>query len=250
MKKDYKEESIQNALIKLVASKYVETEGEKILEEARALNKVENEELTEEQISKFEEFCKKELKKNKRKSRNYKMIFYRVAAVVAIVLIAANVSVVSVPAMRQAALGFLTKTYDTHTEIKKETSEKSQESKIKKDDRFNIVFDKEYEITYLPDDFHILSISKSSMGINKDFTDGKDKLIMFSQNVDDMVFNVDTEDANIKNVDINGQEAFMSVNGLEITITWRVGDYFIQLLSNGVEEQEILKVAKSIMEIK
>lgn len=249
MKKDYMEESIQNALIKLAATKYVEAEGEKILEEARALNQVENEDLTKEQIKNFEELCKRELRKNKRKSRNYKMIFYRVAAVVAIVLIVANASVVSVPAMRQAALGFLTKTYDTHTTIHPDASKKETNTK---DSRFEILFDKEYEVTYLPEGFKILSTARFSSGHMAEYYDEKDCLITFQQDVaENASINIDTEGAITKNIVINGEGALLGVNNKkkQVTVTWQKGAYIINIIGTGAEEEEIIKVAQSVKEV-
>lgn len=250
MKKDYIDESIQNALIKLAATKYVEEEGEKILEEARALNQVENEDLTKEQIKNFEELCKRELRKNKRKSRNYKMIFYRVAAVVAIVLIVANVSVVSVPAMRQAALGFLVQKYDTHMTIEKHPDEAVGPVLNVSDDRFDIVLSEEYEITYLPEGFKIQLMTKTLTGWDAEYYN-QDKLVTFQQlPVDGASLGIDTEEAETKNIDINGNGALVSIKDMVVTITWKVSNSFILISGSNVEEEEIIKIAKSVKKVR
>ena len=243
------EEVLQDAMIKLAAAQYVESEGNKLLEEEKLLNQMEKDELTEEDIKNFEKLCDREIKKHKRTSPGKILWFYRAAAVAAVLLLALNISIVTVPAMRGWVWDFITQINPDRTAIK------STESDVKEEVTRNEgidrrIFDKEYGITYLPEGFNIASETKNSRGINIDYCDANGNVIFFSQKAEQGDVYVDTENATVSEIDINRYTAILSEKEEKITVYWQMEDYFIGIEGIGVDQQQMINVAKSVKEIK
>ena len=168
---------------------------------------------------------------------------------VAIFLITFVVITATVPPIRAAVFDFIIRMYDTHADISNYSEgEVGTASNELIDDVYSVKLDKEHMITYLPKGFFATLENKDIAGITRDYYDKNDNCIMFNQMIDDAGVSIDTENAEITNVDINGIDAIMSIKSKDktISITWKKGEYFINLTSVGVDKEEILKVARSI----
>ena len=119
MKKRQINDEMMDSVLKTMLSEYQEQEGRKILKEAEELNKTDEYAPTKQQIKEFEKISKKQLRKKKIKSLNFKLKVYRTATALGVLLLIFNVSVVSVPAMKEKTLEFFMKTYNDHTDIGK-----------------------------------------------------------------------------------------------------------------------------------
>lgn len=161
-----------------------------------------------------------------------------------------NISVVSVPAMKEKTLEFFMKTYDDHTDIGKYLGEKVEDVKNVSDDRFTIKLSKEYEITYLPEGFKLGDMSKDETGWEANYYN-EDEVITFSQSsLNGTDLSIDTENTKNTYVDINGQQAFVTEKDEQISVTWRVDENIIRVTSIGVKKAELIKVAKSVEKVK
>ena len=250
MKKRQINDEMMDSVLKTMLSEYQEEEGRKILKEAEELNKSDEYAPTKQQIKEFEKISKKQLRKKKLKSLNFKLKVYRTATVLGVLLLIFNISVVSVPAMKEKTLEFFMKTYDDHTDIGKYPGEKVEDVKNVSDDRFTIKLSKEYEITYLPEGFKLGDMSKDETGWEANYYN-EDEVITFSQSsLNGTDLSIDT--ANTKNtyVDINGQQAFVTEKDEQISVTWRVDENIIRVTSIGVKKAELIKVAKSVEKVK
>lgn len=101
MKKRQINDEMMDSVLKTMLSEYQEEEGRKILKEAEELNKSDEYAPTKQQIKEFEKISKKQLRKKKIKSLNFKLKVYRTATALGVLLLIFNVSVVSVPAMKE-----------------------------------------------------------------------------------------------------------------------------------------------------
>lgn len=149
MKKRQINDEMMDSVLKTMLSEYQEEEGRKILKEAEELNKTDEYAPTKQQIKEFEKISKKQLRKKKIKSLNFKLKVYRTATALGVLLLIFNISVVSVPAMKEKTLEFFMKIYNDHTDLEN-IRRKVEDVKNVSDDRFTIKLSKEYEITYLP----------------------------------------------------------------------------------------------------
>ena len=250
MKKRQINDEMMDNVLKTMLSEYQEEEGRKILKEAEELNKTDEYAPTKQQIKEFEKISKKQLCKKKIKSLSFKLKVYRTATALGVFLLIFNISVVSVPAMKEKTLEFFMKTYDDHTDIGKYPGEKVEDVKNVSDDRFTIKLSKEYEITYLPEWFKLRDMHKDEAGWNADYYN-EDKLIMFSQSsLNGTDLSIDTENTKNTYVDINGQQAFMTEKENLVNMVWRVDENIITVSGIDVSKKEIIKVARSVKKVK
>lgn len=239
-----------DSVLKTMLSEYQEEEGRKILKEAEELNKTDEYAPTKQQIKEFEKISKKQLHKKKIKSLSFKLKVYRTATALGVLLLIFNISVVSVPAMKEKTLEFFMKTYNDHTDIGKYPGEKVEDVKNVSDDRFTIKLSKEYEITYLPEGFKLGDMSKDETGWEANYYN-EDEVITFSQSsLNGTDLSIDTENTKNTYVDINGQQAFVTEKDEQISVTWRVDENIIRVTSIGVKKAELIKVAKSVEKVK
>ena len=237
-----------DSVLKTMLSEYQEEEGRKILKEAEELNKTDEYAPTKQQIKEFEKISKKQLHKKKIKSLSLKV--YRTAAALGVLLLIFNISVVSVPAMKEKTLEFFMKTYNDHTDIGKYPGEKVEDVKNVSDDRFTIKLSKEYEITYLPEGFKQGDMGKDETGWEANYYN-EDEVITFSQSsLNGTDLSIDTENTKNTYVDINGQQAFVTEKDEQISVTWHVDENIIRVTSIGVKKAELIKVAKSVEKVK
>lgn len=250
MKKRQINDEMMDSVLKTMLSEYQEEEGRKILKETEELNKSDEYAPTKQQIKEFEKISKKQLHKKKIKSLSFKLKVYRTATALGVLLLIFNVSVVSVPAMKEKTLEFFMKTYNDHTDIGKYPGEKVEDVKNVSDDRFTIKLSKEYEITYLPEGFKLGDMSKDETGWEANYYN-EDEVITFSQSSHNGTdLSIDTENTKNTYVDINGQQAFVTEKDEQISVTWRVDENIIRVTSIGVKKAELIKVAKSVEKVK
>lgn len=250
MKKRQINDEMMDSVLKTMLSEYQEEEGRKILKEAEELNKSDEYAPTKQQIKEFEKISKKQLHKKKIKSLSFKLKVYRTATALGVLLLIFNVSVVSVPAMKEKTLEFFMKIYNDHTDIGKYPGEKVEDVKNVSDDRFTIKLSKEYEITYLPEGFKLGDMSKDETGWEANYYN-EDEVITFSQSsLNGTDLSIDTENTKNTYVDINGQQAFVTEKDEQISVTWRVDENIIRVTSIGVKKAELIKVAKSVEKVK
>lgn len=241
--KNESNKQIPEELLRLAANRYMEEKGEEIFKEAQRLNREEGE-VPEEEIKKFRKLYKREF----RKKRANVPIKYKVAAAVAIVLVVANVSIVSVPAVKQVALNFLTKTEKTHTEIRISDEKLSKKTNDTHNEMiYRIQLDKEYQPTYLPKGFRVSQEQKDWISLNVVYNNADDdREITFLQLGEHAGISLDTEEAVVDYVDINGETAMFVTKKERLKIFWRVDGYFILITSSGVDKEELIKMAKSV----
>lgn len=245
--KNKENKQISKELLKLAIGRYMENAGNVLLEEMSLLNVEEGEALpTRKQIVKFRKLCNREFRKRKR----IVTIPYKVAVAAAVLLVAFNISVVSVPAVKNVVLNFLTKTEKTHTEISISDEEfrKKEESTIH--DRYRVSLDKEYQITELPKEFQVLKETKTFNSLTIEYGNVQDEReIEYHQCIDSATINLDTERAVVAYVNINGYQAMVVEKKERVTVIWRQDGYFIEVTSLGIDKKDLIKVAKSVKKV-
>lgn len=229
-------------LLRLAAKQFADEEGEKYYKAALELNTQNLEMPTEAQLSKFKKICAKEFRKKKRTVKTR----YRVAVVVAVALFAFNISVVSVPAMRQFITNFLIEITDTHSKIKISDSEAKEREKSLKNNKYRIKFDKEYSVNYLPKGYYTVEEIKQPSVLTVNFENEEGKKITFQQYLDHTVANMDREDAKEEYIDINGSAAILYTENNYRTIVWKANKNFLEIMANDISREEIIKIAMSV----
>ena len=251
MKKRQINDEMMDSVLKTMLSEYQEEEGRKILKEAEELNKTDEYAPTKQQIKEFEKISKKQLCKKKIKSLSFKLKVYRTATALGVLLLIFNISVVSVPAMKEKTLEFFMKIYNDHTDIGKYPGEKVEDVKNVSDDRFTIKLSKEYEITYLPEGFKMTNMNKDEAGWSADYYKDADMISFKQKSIEGGDIGIDTENTQKSYVDINGHKALVNEkkNDKVISIVWRQDESVISIICINVNKDEVIKIANSVKSI-
>ena len=188
------------------------------------------------------EFEKKMKKLIKRRNKPYYRIINtagkRIACVAVIVLVASSVMIINVEALRNAFSDFFVSTYEKFSTIQPV-----------EDDTAPTTLEEIYEITYNINDFKIDYYDENEY--SRYITYVKDGIaIYFLQETKTMYNpNVNTEDAEILTIDINGHEAIYFIDNNDYcNIIWDNGDYIISLGSN-IGENTLIQIAKSVQKV-
>ena len=221
-------------LLKKASSTYVEYEGKKIIEEANQLNKQSGEPLPENYTKFMDDLFTDNQKVQFNKSKEKKNgipLFYKASVAVAVVMIVFNISVVA-------------------TQIQSNDANKENSSRVS-EGRFDIEWTEEYNITYLPEGFSALTSSCSTLSRCIEYADVNDNSITFEQDIDSTTYSIDTENAKVEYVDINGKRAMYVEKEYEEIgninkLLWKENDYFIEVEGIGVTKEELVKVAESV----
>lgn len=188
---------------------------------------------------KFERKMKKLI--NRRNKPYYKIINTagkRVACVAVIVLIASSVTIMNVDALRNAFSDFFVTIYEKFSKVQPV-----------EDDTAPTTLEEIYEITYNLNDFEVNYNEENEYSYYINYA--KDDIaIYFSQYTKDMYnSNINTEDAEILTIDINGHEAIYFIDNNDYChIIWDNGDYIISLCSN-IGENILIDIAKSVQKV-
>lgn len=188
---------------------------------------------------KFEKKMKKLI--SRRKKPYYKIINTagkRTACAAVIVLVSSSVTIMNVEALRNAFSDFFISIYEKFSTVQPIEDDSAPET-----------LEEIYAITYNLNDFEIIYEELNEYRHDIDY--GKDNIVIyFSQYTKEMYdSNVNTEDAEILTIDINGHEAIYFIdNHNYYNLIWDNGDYIISLSSN-INKNTLIEMAKSVQKV-
>lgn len=164
----------------------------------------------------------------------------RTVTIMITAIIVLSTMVMSVSALRETFLRFITEVFDTHTRV-----QTIQDDDAPKD------FEDIYAITNIPDGFEIVFQNDNIEGIPELITiyrNGQQRII-FSQFIKSQYrVSVNTEGYEMVRVNINGNEGFMIDMVEDIYIAWDNGDYIFEIDSN-VGENALMDMANSVKKV-
>ena len=178
---------------------------------------------------------------NRRNKPYYKIINTagkRIACIAMIVLIASSVTIMNVEALRNAFSDFFVNTYKKFSTVRPV-----------EDDSAPTTLEEIYEITYNINDFEIIDNEEDEY--RRDIFYLKDDTVIYFSQETKKKYNhdVNTEEAEILTIDINGHEAIYFIdNNNYYHIIWDNGDYIISLSSN-ISENVLIEIAKSVKKV-
>lgn len=237
-----KKNQLTEAVIAYGMKSYAEEQGEKILEEVEKINAIEG--IPEEK--ELKEFMKVYEKEKKRKKRNKKEIFYRFTMVAAVLLLLFNISIFTVPALKDTAINFVAVKQDKYTIIKSK-NDVQETSKIERSE----VFDDACTMTYVPKGYKQTQLAIDLCGVIEEYMNEEGtSFVAFSQDIETAGINIDTENAETEYIDILGEKALVASKEKQISIIWKKGKYFYSVASLGISKEEAIKCANSIQKNK
>jgi len=189
------------------------------------------------------DFEKKMQKLIKRRNKPYYKIINtvgkRVACIVVIVLIASSVTVLSVDALRNAVADFLVSIYEKFSTVQSTDEDDSAPTTIKYI----------YSITYNLDGYEVVLENTNEYRHNITYVnnDIEIKFSQYTKNKYDK--DVNTEDAEISTISINGKEAIIFLdNQRYYHLIWDNGDYILSIGSN-ISKDALICIAESVKKV-
>ena len=184
-----------------------------------------------------EEKMKNMFRREKRKVAFKKISKYSkgIAAGVVAVVIVSGTAVFSVEAWRTKVMNFVFNDKTTHTEI---SFVENSETIIAGDIYFK----------YIPKGFEVIEEDVSRTSTDIVFHDGNTK-ISYQKALIRIEKSIDTENAIVKDIKINGMEGIVSKKSDKIILVWHDEDYVYTMTSSGgngpISEEEIVKMAQN-----
>jgi len=195
--------------------------------------------MPESKIIEFSTEHEVEMKRIFRKERN-KLLFKkilkhskRVAIFFLALVVLSSVTIFSVEAWRIKIMNFIIETSQTHSEIN-----------FSEDNKGDTYTSDEITLGYIPEGFKLEKSDVSRKSVNLIFKD-EDNYFIFSMDDINASMGIDTENASVKKIMINGQEAIYSSNNNVNILVWHDED-FSYMLSGKIGEKEIMKIAENI----
>lgn len=164
----------------------------------------------------------------------------RTAIIIITVIIIISTMVMSVGALREVFLRFVTETFKTHTDVQTVDDPDAPEN-----------FEDIYAITNIPNGFEIdyqNEIIKGTPYFMTVYNKGQERII-FTQYIKSRYdVNINTEGYEMVRIDVNGHEGFMIDWGDDLFITWDNGDYIFEIDSN-VSKDVLMSMANSVQKV-
>lgn len=161
----------------------------------------------------------------------------RTVTIMVTVIIILSTTVISVSALREAFIRYITEIFDTHTEVQTIQDDTAPES-----------FEDIYAITNIPDGFEIVfqndNIEETPV-LMTEYRNGQKRIIFYQYIRSQYDINVNTEGYKMVRIDINGNEGFKIDMGNSYYITWDNGDYILTISGN-IGEISLIDMAKSV----
>ena len=189
------------------------------------------------------DFEKKMQKLIKRRNKPYYKIINtvgkRVACIVVIVLIASSVTILSVDALRNIVADFFVSTYERFSTVQSADEDKSAPATI----------EDIYAITYDLSDYDVIYEEKDNYSYNITYI--KDDIVInFSQYTKDMYDkNINTEDAEISTIEINGTEAIIFLDNQNYYHIIINSDDYVFGIGSNIGKDALIDIAKSVQKV-
>lgn len=189
-------------------------------------------EFSEEHNAKMRKLFRKE--RNKLMLKKISKYSKRVAVFFLVTVIVAGISIFSVEAWRIKVFNFIIDMQKTHSEI-------NFDEDNTKGDTYS---SDEISFDYIPSGFKLES---STMRQEKIYLLFKNEELYFEFKLRkvNVSIGIDTENADVKKLTINGNKAIYSTNNNVNILVWNSGDYSYSLSGN-IEEKELINIAEKI----
>ena len=102
-----------------------------------------------------------------------------------------------------------------------------------------------YYLSYIPDGF----VFEDADGFDVTYADSRGNILLFSEYGTESSVNIDTEDADVRFIDIQGHSALLSAKNGWATLAWAAGDRYFVLDFQG-DAEEAVRIAEGVVLIR
>ena len=232
-----KEELLHKTLYSYIGYNNVEKINHEISENIEDIKLVEVPKSLDKWFITFNNNLESKETKNKYKNK-FKSIISKVAIIFLILFISIATLTVTVDAFRVRLFNTIIKNTEKYLDI--EVNEESQTNNIEEN------IGGFYELEYIPNGFELDYVE--NLGDTKivNYINNRNEEILFNQSPNGTNFQLDSEDAEIKEVDIMGSEGILLKKEGRVTLFWNNDEYSFYLVST-IDEKELISMAESLI---
>lgn len=237
-------EDYENSLFRLIMHSASEKEGKLLLEEKAALQDDPSNQPSAEAIENFERKLAAHSKKSntQKRARIFHSFVNKAAIFFLLLIVTFSTVIVSVQALRVQVMNFLIDSRPGYTsfQIQDKTSGSSGE-------KLTVNWTNTYLPAYIPSGYEVDSLTYTEPLKEITYRNQKNKnlLIDFSENDSSNNIEIDTENASVKTIFVNGHKGTLIVKDSQMTVTWKM-DHHIFVVCTGESMEETLKIAQSV----
>lgn len=156
-----------------------------------------------------------------------------VAVCLLIFYIGLSTAIAAVPSVRKSVLHFIMRIEERYTSL--EFAGNGIETEVPKEWRGR------YYLSYIPDGF----VYESTDGFEVSYVDSHGNMLLFAEYGTESSVNIDTENAKVQFVDIQGHSVLLSEKNGWVTLAWAVSDCFFILDFQG-DVDEAMRIAENV----
>jgi hypothetical protein len=230
----------EDMLFRLAMMKYAEKQGQELTLREEELNREGQVGPSVKEKQKYDKVLRRALFRGRIKSvsRVVSKALGKVAVVFLIVSMLFGTLLVTVEAVRIKTLNFLINIQEGFTEVKPDSQSTSSQSN-------GISLANTYSPDYIPTGFVISALNNGSDSLFCVFGNESGNTIYFHVYMGSSGTNVDTEDATLEQITIQGEEGMLIKKGNMTTIVWDIADV-VFVVGADISEEETMRVAESV----
>lgn len=188
--------------------------------------------LTPEKLAMMEQRLKHPYRLGRSRVRTYRRL-NKVTICVSVLLIILLVGVVSVSNLRDYTINFLLGMNESHGDV------------YQMPNGILVGQENTQVPTLLPDGYHLFSLQSTDDSVVITYVDDNGGMLTFIQRFSDNSGTIDTEKANVKEVEINGYEGRLSITEGEAYLVWKADDNLFTL-SCSDDTIDLISIAESV----
>ena len=171
--------------------------------------------------------------RKKQSAKKYRRILKAAACVLLAVAVGSGVTIFSVDALRTRFLNFVFVPSKPNTDYN--FSDYAQ----------NRYFDSDITLNYIPEGFKLADKVKSSESIDLLFKNDEKSYFYFNVNDITVQSSIDTENATVENITVNGYDGVYISNDNINALVWHDNRYSYDIIGN-ISKENIIKIAKNL----
>lgn len=237
-------ENYEDAVFAILMDAVAEQEGEKGLQLMEELEHDPSAQVPEEVQRRAEKTIRKAFAAQSRRSARHVgfRMFQRIAVAVLVVVLTTVCAFAAFPEIRTGILNMIADVYEDHTDFSFTTNASNSDP----------ASDYKVELAWIPDGFEVSEEGSHYSTAWKTYENGKGAILYVAESsADNRTMTVDTEDAEVKQVTIQGYEGTMVQKSADewtcIIFTVPEKNMVIYIDSEFMEAEETLKVAENII---
>lgn len=238
-------EQYEDALFAMLMYQASLARGKQVVQEMERLNKSDEDDTTAQTDKKLLSFCKRTIRSLNRRRKRGKAgkVLQRMAAAACLVLVLETSAFAFFPELMEKVWNLVVTVSEKDTQFSFEPVDSNNTSESYIDSEITDI-----SIEWLPEDFYFQIEERMDLHLSYSFSDYENNEIHIEKAIDSPTFSIDTENANVENIQIQGFDAVLSEKDDTVIIAWanELRETVYCVTGIGVKKDDVIKIAKSI----